>query len=121
MVARRRVFPLQERIDRRRTRLESSLAWFVERCRALPDVRAVYVFGSMATGKLGPNSDLDLLVVRDTPIESRIERAVDLVAAYRGGVGLDVIVVTPEEFEQRLPASSFGQTLLGTSRLVYAA
>ena len=81
---------------------------------------AVYIFGSLASGTVGPRSDLDVLVVRRTD-ERGIERGTDLAAEANVGVGLDLIVVTPDEFVADLPHTSFGRTLLATAKSVYAA
>ncbi|MFC3608764.1 nucleotidyltransferase domain-containing protein [Stutzerimonas tarimensis] len=35
----------------------------------MPDLQAVYLFGSRASGKSGPQSDLDLAVLRERPNE----------------------------------------------------
>jgi len=60
----------------------------------------VILFGSHARGSAGPDSDVDLLVVMDVK-ESKRRQAVeiDLALADRA-FRLDVIVVTPEEFER---------------------
>jgi len=60
----------------------------------------VILFGSHARGSAGPDSDVDLLVVMDVK-ESKRRQAVeiDLALADRA-FPLDVIVVTPEEFER---------------------
>jgi len=42
----------------------------VERiCASLPDVLAVYLFGSAASGKTHPESDIDMAVLADAPID----------------------------------------------------
>lgn len=109
-----------ERSEARRRELEIALERFITICRARPDVRAIYTFGSFAASKTGPRSDLDLLVVRETTIRG-IERGADLAIAADLGVALDLIVVTPEEYREGLPSTSFGRTILSTARSVYAA
>lgn len=109
-----------ERCIARRTVLEAALERFVDMCRARPDVVAVMVFGSLGSGRVGPRSDLDFLVVRETTIRG-IERAADLAVAADLGVEHDLIVVTPTELRDALPTTSFGRTLLQTARTVYAA
>lgn len=39
-------------------------------CASLPDVVAVYLFGSAASGKMHPESDIDMAVLADSPIDS---------------------------------------------------
>ncbi|MDQ2857866.1 MAG: nucleotidyltransferase domain-containing protein [Candidatus Eremiobacteraeota bacterium] len=109
-----------ERKAARQRELERALERFVQVCRDRPDVRAVFLFGSLAEWRVGPRSDLDILVVRETAVRG-IERGSDLAIAADVGVPLDLIVVTPDEFREGLPATSFGRTLLATARSVYAA
>lgn len=110
----------RERVAERRERLTLALQRFVEVCRNDASVIAVYVYGSFVTGKVGPTSDLDLLVVRNTALPQHY-RADDLLVAAMRGIPLDVLVVTPQEFAERLPASTFGATILATMRRVDAA
>ena len=65
------------------------------------DPEKVILFGSYATGKAGPDSDVDLLVVMPV-IGSKRKKAVEIgVALHDMGVAKDVIVVRPDEFEWR--------------------
>lgn len=109
-----------ERSEARRRELEVALERFLSVCRDRPDVRAVYAFGSFASSTTGPRSDLDLLVVRETNVRG-IERGTDLASDADVGVALDLIVVTPEEFREKLPTTSFGRTILNSAKSVYAA
>ena len=109
-----------ERVAARRALLSRGIDRFVAICRELPDVRAVYVFGSYAVDGVRPRSDLDLLVVRDTTVR-RIDRDLDLRLAFDVPVGIDVVVVTPDEFANRLPKTGFGRTILAQAKAVYAA
>jgi HEPN domain-containing protein/predicted nucleotidyltransferase len=60
----------------------------------------VVLFGSRARGDHEPDSDYDLIVVLDTPLERR-ERDRPIRDALRGaGHHVDVIVYTPAEFER---------------------
>jgi len=45
----------------------------------------------------------------------------DLVGEAALGVELDLIVVTPDEYRERLPATSFGRTILASARRLDAA
>ncbi len=60
----------------------------------------IILFGSAARGTMGPNSDLDLLVVKS----GRYNRSRLIDAIYRNmygaGEAIDVIVVTPEDVER---------------------
>lgn len=83
-------------------------------CADLGHVEAVYAFGSFATRTIRMHSDLDVLVVHDPGVsrrecENEIRRRFDL------AIGLDLILVTPEEYRTGLPATSFGRTILATA------
>ena len=64
------------------------------------DPERIILFGSYARGDVGPDSDVDLLVVMKT--ESRKQSTRDIrVALGVMGIPKDVIVNTPDEFERR--------------------
>ena len=60
----------------------------------------IILFGSAARGQMGPNSDLDLLVVKG----GKFNRGRLTTAIYRNlrgkGAPVDIVVVTPEEVER---------------------
>jgi predicted nucleotidyltransferase len=71
------------------------------RYRADPNAVAVYLFGSFARGTAVPGSDLDLLVVVERDPRPPRDRLPDhLPGAFP--VGVDVIVWTRAEMEERL-------------------
>jgi predicted nucleotidyltransferase len=104
------------------------LAEIVRRLVEVYHPERIYLFGSMARGEAGPDSDFDLMVIvpDDTPPELR-----DSGRAYEafwgitaGGVGTasDVLVWTREVFEKRLHLkASLPSTVLREGKLVYAA
>lgn len=108
------------RVEARRALLAKGTERLVGICRVMPDVRAVYIFGSYARDEAGTRSDLDVLVVRETELR-RLDRDLDLRLAFDVPIGIDIIVVTPSEFAQRLPLTGFGQAILREARQVYAA
>lgn len=60
----------------------------------------VVVFGSYARGTETKDSDVDLLVVEDSP-EGRRDRSIRLRQVLRGlGIPVDVIVATPADIER---------------------
>lgn len=72
----------------------------VERVVAVCHPRQVIVFGSLARGEVGPDSDIDLLVIASFT-GSRRALTVRLLAALAGfDAPKDVVIVTPEEFER---------------------
>ena len=83
----------------------------------------IYLFGSIARGDAGPDSDYDLLVI--VPDDALPERRRSRLAyeALRGtGAAVDVLVCTRSYFEARrhLQASLPG-TVLREGRLLHAA
>lgn len=113
------VEPYAVRAEKRRVLLDSALADIVALCASKSDIRGVYVFGSYASGNVGPHSDLDLVVVRETTLP-RVQRGDDLLRERRMLVPLDLIVLRPDEFDDRLKNSSFGRTILQNLRRVDA-
>ena len=71
----------------------------VQRIVAVADPEKIILFGSAARGELGPDSDLDLLVVKSGVHRRKLAQSI-----YEKllGVGypVDVIVVTPEDIER---------------------
>ena len=62
--------------------------------------RSAWLFGSHAVGTAAPESDIDVIVVAPTD-RIPVERFRDyLPAILEAGVGADLFVYTPEEFEQ---------------------
>jgi len=67
-------------------------------CRAMPDVVAIYVFGSSAAGTAGPESDVDLAVLAARPLDpiARHELQEELASTLRTPVDLiDLRAVSP--------------------------
>lgn len=62
--------------------------------------RSAWLFGSHARGEAAPESDIDVIVVAPTD-RIPVERFRDyLPAILEAGVGVDLFVYTPAEFEQ---------------------
>jgi predicted nucleotidyltransferase len=60
----------------------------------------VLLFGSAATGEMTADSDIDLLVLEESPKNARLE-SVAVRSALRGmGMAFDVIVMRTERFEE---------------------
>jgi predicted nucleotidyltransferase len=87
---------------------------------ARPD--RIVLFGSAARGEMGPDSDLDVLVVK-SGVEHRRRLAREIYMNLSGvGVGVDVIVLTPEDIEaQRDSVGSIVGPALDEGRVIHAA
>jgi uncharacterized protein len=80
----------------------------------------IILFGSYARGAPTEDSDIDLLVISRSTL-SRRERETRLTRQLFGsGVPYDVVVLTPEEIEERLRSSgAFIREILSTGRVLY--
>ena len=94
----------------------------VERIVAIAHPRMVILFGSAARGELGPNSDLDFLVVVDEPVHRRrVAQAI-----YRDLIGIgfaaDIVVVSSDDVLRHRwdPYTVIGPAIEG-GEVVYAA
>jgi predicted nucleotidyltransferase len=83
----------------------------------------IYLFGSVARGDSGPDSDYDIMLVvsDDAPPERR-----DCDLAYRAlrgsGIAKDLLVWTRSEFEKRLHlGASLPSAMVREGRLLHAA
>ncbi|NJR61020.1 MAG: nucleotidyltransferase domain-containing protein [Cyanobacteria bacterium CRU_2_1] len=79
--------------------LEAELHRYVEVLCEHYDPESIWVFGSMATGAIHEWSDIDLIVVKDTP-KRFLERTKEVMQLLQPKVGLDVLVYTSVEFDQ---------------------
>jgi predicted nucleotidyltransferase len=61
----------------------------------------IILFGSYARGDFRPESDVDLLVVMDTPLKE-VQQAIQICQQIDYRFGLDLIVHTPKYLQQRL-------------------
>ena len=80
----------------------------------------IILFGSYASGTAKESSDIDLLVISRSTLP-RPEREVRLTRQLFGsGVPYDLLVLTPEEMEERLRRNGpFIREILSTGQVVY--
>jgi uncharacterized protein len=79
----------------------------------------IILFGSYAYGTPRPESDVDILVVMDTPL--RPTQQVQQIRAYLNPLfGLDLLVYTPQVLAQRLAwGDGFLQEIIAKGRVLY--
>lgn len=99
-----------------------TLAEIVRRVVQVTRPDRIILFGSAARGQMGPNSDVDLLVVK----RGKFKRGPLTEAVYLGLHGVDaavdVIIVTPEELERyRHTHCLVIAPALAEGKVVYAA
>lgn len=81
----------------------------------------ILVFGSFANGQSAEWSDLDLVVIKNTP-QRFFDRLADVINMVKPQVGMDILVYTPAEWETMCATNAFiREEILGKGRLLYAA
>jgi predicted nucleotidyltransferase len=84
--------------------------------------RRVILFGSRARGDARKDSDYDLLIVADTDRPTYEVRVDARVAMMDIPVSMDLIVLTPGEFEEELSwTSSVASTAVREGKVIYEA
>lgn len=102
---------------------DPALAEAVRRLVEAYQPQRIYLFGSVARGDAGPDSDYDLLVVvpDDAPPQRRRSRLA-YEALWGTGFAADVPVWSASQFDSRAHlAASLPGTVLREGRLLYAA
>jgi predicted nucleotidyltransferase len=80
--------------------------------------QAIIVFGSYAWGKPHEDSDLDVLMVKDTT-RKFTDRIRDVHMKIKTLVPLDVIVLTPREAKEAPQKSEFFKQIIHEGELIY--
>jgi predicted nucleotidyltransferase len=103
--------------DRYAQALAHDLDSLVQQLRIMPEVQMVILFGSYAAGRRDLFTDLDILVVMQSPLDF-VTRNVELARRLHAGVALDLVVYTPEEMEQ-MRYRPFMHHILKTGKVLY--
>jgi predicted nucleotidyltransferase len=77
---------------------------FIEQVKQLKDIRKIYLFGSVASGKERPESDIDVAIIvskKSAQIESKINEAVDKVLEH-SRLQIVVHILTQKELEENV-------------------
>lgn len=80
-------------------RLQDELTRFVDMVVREFSPHQIILFGSMAEGKPRLWSDIDIVVVRETD-KNFIDRGLEIRHRFHPKIGLDLLVYTPDEFEE---------------------
>jgi len=100
---------------------EETLQEIIRRIVEVAQPEKIILFGSAARGKMGPHSDVDLLVVKSEAHHRKL--AMEIYRNLPGvGCAVDVVVVTPEDIERygNCPALVI-EPAIREGRVVYAA
>jgi predicted nucleotidyltransferase len=81
--------------------------------------RRIILFGSYACGNPGPLSDIDLLIVMETPLRE-IRQAIEIRQYLNPLFGVDILVYTPSRLKQRLEIGDpFIKEVLTQGKILY--
>ncbi|MBI5620829.1 nucleotidyltransferase domain-containing protein [Candidatus Gottesmanbacteria bacterium] len=93
--------------------------------RILPIIQTHYqperiiLFGSLATDTVGPWSDLDLAIIKQTK-KRFLDRMLDIFDLIGAGLAADFLVYTPEEFDDMEKTSDFvREEIVHKGKVVY--
>lgn len=109
---------------KRDAHIEQTLNEIVRRLVADYQPEKIILFGSYAYGEPHEDSDLDLLIIKETPdrLITRIFTVHELVTDMHPSIGLEPLILTPAELEQRLRiGDQFVAEVLARGALLYAA
>jgi len=106
---------------RTRHRIDRSVAAMARRIARRFRPEKVILFGSHATGRAGPDSDVDLLVVMPLTASKAAHELEIRAALRRYRTPKDVIVTTPEAFEWRQAVpGTIERSAARSGRVLYA-
>jgi predicted nucleotidyltransferase len=95
----------------------------VERLKRDYQPEKIILYGSFAYGKPNRDSDIDLLVIKNTqqrPIDRRVTVR-RIVSDLRHGVPFSSVVVTPQELKKRLEmGDQFFEEIVDRGKVLYA-
>lgn len=83
-------------------------------------VKKVILFGSLATGDVGMTSDIDLIIVKETD-KRFLDRLDEFYTKLQPSVGMDILVYTPQEFEELKESRAFVQRAVREGKVLYEA
>ena len=87
--------------EKRQARLNQALERILLTLVAEYRPEKVILFGSMAQAAVGEWSDLDLVIIKDTP-RPFLQRLKEVALLCRASVGVDFLVYTPGELDQMI-------------------
>lgn len=85
----------------RKKSIEQLVRQMVRRLVKQFDPEQIILFGSLARGTAGPDSDVDLLVVMPSVVSKREAQLAMRLALHHFLIPFDIIVTTPDEIERR--------------------
>lgn len=105
-----KVSEILRRKAERKARLEKCLDFIVVQLKNMGALRVI-LFGSLLRGNVDLNSDLDLFVIMPSTKTGK-EWMKEIYQKVERKVSSNIIVYNREEFEEKLPSSSFLQNVI---------
>ena len=105
--------------EERKFLLKNELTRYIKLLRESENLEKILVFGSLVAGNIHAWSDIDLVIVQETdlPFWQRLRTIRKLIQPK---VGTDILVYTPDEWEQmKAERPFFRQEILDKSKIVY--
>ena len=103
----------------RQARLQQELDRYLAVLTRAGQTEKIILFGSLAKGQVSEWSDLDLVIIQQTDLPF-LERSRQVLRLLRPQVGLDVLIYTPEEFEQLCQERQFfREEILDRGKVLY--
>lgn len=103
----------------RKEKLYKALDEIVEELKKF-GAKKIILFGSLANGKVGHASDIDLIVVKDTK-ERFVDRMNLFYDNFTPSVAVDILCYSPEELEDMSKSNSFIKKALKQGKVLYEA
>lgn len=99
--------------------MKKSINNIIENIKANYRPEMIMLFGSYATGKATKESDIDILLVKETD-KHPIWRRVEVQLAVNANVPLDILVYTPQEFDRFIKdKNSFLYNIYTSGKIVF--
>lgn len=101
----------------RKKKLKEELNRLIQKIVEL-DVEKIILFGSLASDNIHKLSDIDIIIVKKT--EKRfLDRLEEFYKHLKPNYGVDILVYSPEEFEEMKDSNQFIKTALESGRIIY--
>ena len=81
-------------------------------------VEKIILFGSLSSGDVHKSSDIDLIIVKKTK-KKFLERLEEFYNYLNPQVAVDILVYTPEEFEEMKENNPFIMSAIKQGRIIY--
>ncbi|MGB4205937.1 MAG: nucleotidyltransferase domain-containing protein [Bacteroidales bacterium] len=106
-------------VTRRRAVLDAEVARYVQLLREQYAPQRILLFGSLTSGEVKEWSDIDLVIVKETE-RKFLDRTREVLQLLRPQVGVDILVYTPDEFDQMAQQRAFVRDeIVGKGKVLY--